>query len=112
MTAGMMRQVAAFHRLDGVADGFGNADGGFAATPFLTVPGDLRVDRPRERLAAGRMESPQAAVLRLRWSPEAAAITPADKAVIDGVDWQVRGVTDPDGRRRWLDLSLETGVAV
>ncbi len=75
--------------------------------------GNLRETTGKERVAAGRLEAPATATLRLRRSPEAEAITAADRVLARGQTWAiVGGPIDPDGTRREIELTLERGGAV
>lgn len=75
--------------------------------------GDLRETTGKERLAAGRLEAPATATLRLRRSPETAAIEAADRVIARGAVWAiVSAPVDPDGRGRLVEFTLERGGAV
>ena len=97
----------------GTLDAYGNP----SAAAWETLGhfwGDLREATGKERLAAGRLEAPADARLRLRDLPETRAITPADR-VVDGRGrvWKITGgPVDPDGRRRQIEFTLEAGGAV
>lgn len=90
-----------------------------AAAAWAPLPGlsefwgDLRETPGKERLAAGRLEAPATATLRLRRGPEVEAITAADRVVARGAIWAIKGgPVDPDGRRRLVEFILERGGAV
>ena len=112
MNPALLRERVAFHRLDAAADGYGNASSGFAAAPFLRTRGRLQMERGRERLEAGRTESAVAGVLTIRSSIAARTVTAADKAVIDGDDYQITAITNPDRKNAMLEISVVRGVAV
>lgn len=111
MNAGALSDRVAFHRREETPDGYGNTVAGFAADPFLRVYGRLQPERGQEAFAAGRMETGGRATLTIRYSAAAAAVTAADKAVINGVDFAVRGIIDPMRKRQFLELTLERGAA-
>lgn len=74
---------------------------------------DLRETPGKERLAAGRLEAPVTATLRLRATPETLAILPADRVLARGFTWKIIGAPiDPDGRSRQIEVTLERGGAV
>lgn len=106
---GLRRRVE-FQRLDQTSDEYGNVTAGTWA-PITTVWGELRETRGRERVLAGALDAPMSGVLRVRRSTQTAAITEADRAVIDGEEWNIRGRRDPDGRRAWIEFDVERGVA-
>lgn len=75
--------------------------------------GDLRETPGKERLAAGRLEAPATATLRLRRSANAAGIAAADRVLARGFTWAiVSAPIDPDGTRREVEFLLERGGAV
>lgn len=112
MSIGQMKKRVTFHRPLAADDGYGNPTSGFDPTPYLSVRGHWRPERGREALAAGRLESVVAGVLRVRGSSASAAITTADRATFDGEDYQIRAITNPDQRGRWYELRIERGAAV
>lgn len=72
------------------------------------VWGDVSDLSSRERLAAQQLESDIAVGITIRYRT---GITAAMRATVDGVHYQIRGVRDPDGRKRMLILDCERGVA-
>lgn len=96
----------------GALDAYGNPAGQSWGT-LGTFWGDLRETPGRERIAAGRLEAPATATLRLRRSPESLGITAADRVLARGQVWAITGApVDPDGRRAEVELTLERGGAV
>lgn len=99
----------------GGLDAYGNPAGA-AWAPLSPQPdfwGNLRETPGKERIAAGRLEAPATATLRLRRSPEAAAITAADRVLARGHVWTITSApVDPDGSRREVEFTLERGGAV
>lgn len=74
---------------------------------------DMRETTGRERVAAGRLEAPATATVRLRRSAETAAITAADRVQARGQTWAIVGAPiDPDGSRREVEFTLERGGAI
>ena len=109
---GRMRDRAAFFRLNTVSDAYGNPSSGFAGSAYLTRWGKLQVERGQEKLEAGRLESSLQAVLKIRSDTETRTITAADKVEVDGEAYQIRSISNPDRRERFLELHLERGVGV
>jgi len=112
--AGRLRERARFQRLSGTGgtDRFGNSDAA-AWGDLLTVWGDLREAPGKERIAAGRLEGPVQATLRIRGTGQAITITAADRVVIRGNTWAI--VSEPialDARKQLLEIGLERGGAV
>lgn len=112
--AGAFRERAAFERQTdaGTLDAYGNAQAP-AWAPLVTLWADLRETPGRERIAAGRIEAPATATLRLRASGQARAIGAADRVTVRGAIWAITGAgIDPEGRGRLLEFPLERGGAV
>jgi len=108
---GQLRKRVYFSRLKvRVDDGGGGSPKEWV--PALTVWGQLMPERGREILAAGRLESSAGAVLKIRATAAARAIDASYKATIDGVDHQLRSISNPDQRNRFLEIVLEVGVAI
>lgn len=108
---GQLADRVSFFRLDGVEDTLLNESTAFAAEPFAVRWCNLVEKSGRERLRSDQQESAVMAVIQLRYDSVVATITHADKAVIDGVDYQIRTVI-PDRRERWVDLMVERGTAI
>lgn len=109
MGAGQLRKRVTFEEPVAIADGAGGH-----ATEWmwpLTVWGAIMPERGRERLQAGRLESPVAGILRIRSSSQVRTITEAHRATIDGVPYQIRSIVNPDSRGKYLDMVVERGVA-
>ncbi|WP_119270860.1 phage head closure protein [Taklimakanibacter deserti] len=87
--------------------------GGFARewSEIATVWGGFSPERGSERLEAGRLEGSLFGVLRVRSSPTTRTVKVADRVKIDGVDHQIRSISNPDQRNRMLDILVERGVA-
>jgi len=110
MRAGVLREKAAFKRLDTTTDAYGNTTDGTFAT-FLTVRCRIREARGRERVDAGALHAPMTAVLTVRSSISSRTVTEADLVTINGVDWNIRSITNPDMHNRWLEMAIERAVA-
>lgn len=78
----------------------------------LTVWGELIPQTGQERVAAGRLEASGIATLRIRSSSDARTIDESYKVTVDDVDYQIRGIDNPDQRNRFLEMLVEVGVAL
>lgn len=76
----------------------------------FTLWGSLLPERGRERLAADRVQAEVAGVLRVRMLTQAKTVTTAWRAVIDSVPYQIRSITNPDQRGKYLEMVVERGV--
>ncbi len=110
MNAGSLRHRACFERAADVADGAGGSTRTWA--PFLTVWARWQPERGGERVAAGRLESAVAGVLTVRRSTDSCAVTAADRVVLDGNTYQIRSIVNAAGRDRFLEMTIERGVAI
>lgn len=107
---GAMRDRATFQRAASTTDVLGNdTDGDWQ--DLATVWGSYKPVRAREDLEAGRTEARAAGVFRTWSTPETQQITEADRLELRGHAWQVRGIEDPDGFGRFLEFTVERGVA-
>lgn len=107
--AGQMRDRVRIERETEQPDGGGGYEVGWFHV--ATVWGQLVPERGRERVESGRIEASVAAVLRIRYSSEVADVTAGYRVVIDGVDYNIRSVTQPDRRNRIIEMTVERGVA-
>lgn len=110
MRAARLRYIVSFQRLDTTADVYGNVSSGGWSEVFETR-GDLRETRGRERVEAGALQAPMSAILMVRSDTLTRGVTESDSAVIDGVRWNIRSIANPDQRSRWLEMTVERGVA-
>ena len=109
MRGGMLRERVAFQALDATGDGHGNPSSGDFTT-FLTVSCHLRETRGRERVDGGALQSPMSGVLTVRSSTLTRAVTEANRAVVNSVNWNIRSIANPDMRGKWLEMVVERGV--
>lgn len=88
--------------------------GGFDLDWFTvaTVWGRFMPERGNERVRAGRIEASVGAVVQVRHSSDVADVAPDWRAVIGGVAYNIRSVTQPDRRNRIIEMTVERGVAV
>lgn len=108
MPAGPLRKRIRFERGSKTADGGGGSS--LQWLQFLEVWGSFAPERGRERVEAGRLEAAVAGIVRIRSSLSARQILTSDRAVFDGVPHQIRSITNPDQRNKYLELVVERGV--
>ena len=108
MPAGALRHRVTFQREVPTPDG----GGGSVSTweDRYTVWASLRPERGSERLAAGRLEASLALVMTVRSSSESRSVTEAWRVVANGVPHQIRSISNPDQRNKYLEMILERGV--
>lgn len=110
MRAGQLRDRVAFVRLVGTRDRYGNEVQGWD-DPFLTVWADVLESTGREVVAAGRLEAPRTATVRVRNTPDARTVTEADGAIIRGGRWNIRSIARIGRKNEALEMLCEAEVA-
>lgn len=121
--AGMLRERVLCQRKAEALDGLGNPVPGGSdwKTQFETRAGFIPKNGG-EAVLAGRLAGRQTYIALLRSSERSRSITPEWRIVdaragfkADGKtpvrSFNVRSLADPDGRRQWLELLVEEGVA-
>lgn len=106
-----LRDEVQFQRLDTTPDDYGNVTGN-AFTTFLTVFGNLTPQRGRERMNNMDLRSEVGAVLTVRSGADTRAVTEENIAIVRGNSYQIRSITNPDQRDKYLEMVLERGVAL
>lgn len=106
---GALRHRATFQRESAGTDDFGNVTQG-TWTTLAEVFAGFKPERSRERLEAGRLESAVAGTLTIRSTTTTRGITEADRVVFRGETYNIRGITNPDQRGRFLEMTVERGV--
>lgn len=109
MPAGQLRDRITFQR-EAISDE-GGGGGPTVWSNVCTVWGGLRLEKGRERIEAGRLDSVVAGVLTVRDSGVMRAITVRDRAVIRGVVWNIRSNENEDRHLRMRAMVVERGVA-
>lgn len=111
MPAGRLNKRALFQAETSTPDGGGGYVVGWS--DVLEVWASLEPERGRERLEAGRLEDAFGAILTIRSSVAALALTTTDRVTVDGEPWQIRsGPANQDQHGRYLTFTIERGVAV
>ena len=109
MRAGRMRDRVTFQRLDNTTDQYAQVTAA-SYTNILTVWGELVTGKGREAMEAGRLQSEVRSVLHVRSSSEVRGVTESDRALIGGVAYNIRAISNPDRRNHRLEMILERGV--
>lgn len=109
MPAATLRKRVTFQASGGAGDGGGGRQ--LAWSDAGTVWGGFKPERGGERLDNGRVAASLAGVLTVRSSVATRAITEKHRVLIDGAPFAIRSVSNPDQRNRWLEFTVEEGVA-
>lgn len=109
MGIGQLRKRVTFQEEVRTPDG----GGGFMVSwrNAVTVYGGIEVERGRERIAAGRLEAAETGILTVRSSTDTREVAAMDRALIDGVQYNIRAINNPDQRNKFLEMIIEKGVA-
>ena len=108
MATGQMRDRVTFQSELNTPDGqLGNA---LTWTNVTTRWCRFRQDRGGERLEQGRLESPQGGVITVRSDTTIRSITTQHRAVIDSEPYQIRSISNPDRRDKFVEMVVERGV--
>lgn len=107
----LLREVVTFQRQAAADDGYGNTTGAWATLFGGTKRGRLISLRGSEKVEAGRLEASYSHVLKVRSDSETQTLTEGDRALIDGVAYQIRSIDNTDRRDRYLTIDVERGVA-
>lgn len=112
IAAGQLRNRCVFQAETQVSDGGGGYEVGWAPVAGGSVRGRYLPASLREDVRAGRLEAAEAGVLTVRSSAVTRAITSANRVLIDGFAFTIKGgPTDFDQKRETLDFKVEKGVA-
>lgn len=110
MTAGQLRYQIRFQEREEISDEYGVTVGDWA-TKF-TCFAAFKFLRGGEEVMAGRLAGKQPAIITIRWSDVSRRVDTAWR-ILDREDqpWNIRAITDPTGKRAWLEILAEKGVA-
>ncbi|MQX28871.1 phage head closure protein [Sinorhizobium meliloti] len=110
-TAGELRHKIDLQVRTLIDDGYGNEIAGPYETQ-ATVHAKFHFLRGGEEVMAGRLAGKQPAIITVRQNAATRALTTSWRILTtDGEAWNIRSITDPDGRRAWLEILAEKGVA-
>jgi SPP1 family predicted phage head-tail adaptor len=104
----MLDRVIQFQRATLVDDGLGQAQ--VWADHGLPHPVEKRDISDGERWRAGEVQAHVTTRFKIRWSPFTADISPRDRLVCEGVVYDIVGIKEIDGRRRWLEMTAAARI--
>lgn len=104
---GSLRSRVTFQAASYAADGGGGS--AVSWSDVVTVWGQFMPARGRERVNAGRLEDNDSGVLMVRSSSEVTGITTEHRVTVDGVAYNIRSITNPDRRSRFLEMVVDKG---
>lgn len=107
MAAGRLNQRITFRSEVQASDGAGGY--GLTWTDLTTVWGSFKPQRGSEKVEAGRLAENLAGVMRIRSSATTRQIAAGYIAVMDGDTYNIRSVSNPDQRNRFLEMTVERG---
>jgi len=108
--AGQYRERAEFQRLsEGSVDSYGNVYTGWSS--LATRWADMRETTGKEAIEGGAMFNTSMATMRVRSDSTTQGVTTADRVVIRGVTWAIKGLVQIDRKNTVLEFKLERGVA-
>ena len=115
MKAGDLRDRIAVQRQVPGDDGHGNVVTGWADLVIDDKPlklwANVRETPGKERVEAGRLEASRTATIRVRASSLSRQITEADRVIVRGQVWNIRGIAALNDGRDMLEMTCESGVA-
>lgn len=109
MPAGQFRHRVTFQAETETPDSGGGYS--LAWSDVTTVWGGFKPERGSERVKAGRLEATLGGVLTVRSSTVTRTITEAHRVLINGDAYNIHAIANPDGRNKYLELSVVKGVA-
>lgn len=112
VAVGDLRDLIHFQRRKKSDDGFGNQIAGDWITQF-TLRANLKPLKGSETVIASRLAGIQPYVLTVRASPMSMEVS-TDWRLVDARNadrvFNITAVIDPDGRRRWVEITATEGV--
>lgn len=107
ITAGMLRHSVFIQRLHKIPDGAGGwiKEWVSIGSSFAFV----RAQNGNERFGADRLNAEVRYKAVIRWRND---ISTADRIIFEEKAYQIRSIIDVEFRKKFLDLDLESGVAV
>lgn len=112
--AGDLRWRVGFYRREVLDDGAGNIQGVFGAEAAFVVWAQIRPKLGGEGVFAARLQGKNPVNVTVRLSSNTAQVTTdwMAKDERSGEIFNIRSIIDPDGKRAWLEMLCEKGVAV
>ena len=110
MKIGRLRNRIRFDAEVKTADGAGGNT--VTWTAIATVWGEYVLERGKELIAHGHVAPNNLGLVRVRYSSDIAGIVMGNSRVwFDGAPHNIRSITDPDSRKRTLEIVVELVVA-
>lgn len=103
LAAGRLNRRIAIRRKTMLSDGHGGQNSSWDTV--ATVWAETKSQNGREAVIAGALQGISAWRIVIRYR---AAVTTADQVRIDGRDYNIRTIEDPDGRREMLVIIADT----
>ena len=94
---------------DGQTDAYGNVYTEWSS--LATRWADMRETTGKEAIEGGAMFNTGMATMRVRSDSTTQGVTTADRVVIRGVTWAIKGLVQIDRKNTILEFKLERGVA-
>lgn len=110
MSAGARNKLVTFQQRVDVSD-----EGGGYSTTWQTGAqawASFRPERGYERMRSGRIEATLSGVVTVDATPEMRAIDETHSVLIDGEAYQIQSISNPDQCNRFLEMTVEKGVAL
>lgn len=106
-----LRHRIAFDKRQSVSDGFGNEQSTFAEQ--FIVPGAVQARFGGEEVMAARLQGQQPITIVVRQSTQTRLIKEDWQArdVRSGQVYAIKSIVDPDDKREWLEILVQTGAA-
>jgi len=96
------------------SDGYGSTEGDYSDEPEFVMSAKVRNKLGGETVQAARLEGRKFVNITVQSCLAVRAVSTAWKArdMRAGVDYNIRSIIDPDGKRQWVEMLCEEGVAV
>lgn len=113
MRTGELRWRIGFYKVVAADDGYGNTTSGYGANPEFSVAANVKPKLGGEGIQAGRLAGKNYVNITVRRSSDTALVTNDWRAKDErsGEIYNIRSIIDPDGKREWIEMLCEQGVA-
>lgn len=111
--SGDLRWRIGFYQRALQSDGYGNNEAEYPADPEFEVWALLVPKLGGETVQAARLAGKNMVNITVRRSSNTLTVTDAWRAKDEnsGVIYNIRSIIDPDGKRQWIEMLCEQGVA-
>jgi len=103
MNAGKLDRLVQFRRYEEVDDGFGESENWQDHGPLIHASKTDVSDA--ERWRAGEVSANITTRFVVRWTSFTRDITPKDRMVCEGLEYDITGVKEGRGRRQWIEIT-------